>query len=214
MKKTLFLLILFLGIETRAQIPTEIFFGNEKATLDLMFFKFFKKDSVNYSPWLFFNRNRASVDYRFGSTNVPLIGFTEAISYNYTKLKGFAPVYVIQILSWGLYSKTGIQYAKIGKNFTLFTWLVTETNKDLNYDYFVLYRYTPSIGENLKLFTQLESINAFYDLGKNNIQLTQRARLGLQKGTFQFGFGVDLNQQSRLDYKINSNLGIFIRNEF
>ncbi|MCA6434258.1 MAG: hypothetical protein IM574_11695, partial [Cytophagales bacterium] len=97
MKQSLIIVFVFLSGMAQAQIPVEIFAGYQKLTIDVMFFKYFKNKQKENSNWLFFNRNRASVDYRMTSkTYLPQFGFTEAISYNHPKLKGFAPVAVVQ----------------------------------------------------------------------------------------------------------------------
>jgi hypothetical protein len=63
-----------------AQIPVEIFAGDKKATVDIMFFRFFKNSSGDNSKFLFFSRNRASINYEMsGTENLPQFGFTEAI---------------------------------------------------------------------------------------------------------------------------------------
>jgi len=105
----LFILIAMLLIRSMAisQIPVEIFTGHKKATLDMMFFKYFKGKSAEKSKILFFNRNRVSVDYQMTTTtNHPNFGFTEALSYNHPKLKGLAPVIVGQIFNTGVFPKS------------------------------------------------------------------------------------------------------------
>jgi len=184
-----------------------------------MFFKYFKTKQVDHDRqrkrWLFFNRNRASVDYRMTETTfLPQFGFTGAISYNHEKLKGFAPVLVGQILSWGVYPKAGIQYVHIRKNMTVFTWFVCETLGTPDLDYFLLFRYTPRLSERVNLFTQVESINAFPTLIADNLRFTQRLRLGIQLKTYQFGTGADFNQIGNKASDKNYNVGGFIRHEF
>jgi hypothetical protein len=147
---------------TIAQIPVEIFAGDKKTSLDLMFFKYFKNQKSVNSKFLFFNRNRVNVDYRqTATTYLPTFGFTEALSYNHPSLKGFAPVVVAQINNKSVFPKAGIQYFHHKNNFTLFSWMVIETLKKTNLDFFVLTRYEPKLTEKLNLFTQLELVNAF-----------------------------------------------------
>ncbi len=209
------LTIHLLPFKTGAQIPVEIFAGHERATVDVMFFKFFKTKTGESSPWLFFNRNRASVDYRMTSkTFLPQFGFTEAVSFNHTKLKGFAPVAVAQILNRGVYPKAGIQYAHLSKTFTVFTWLVSETLQKPNLDYFLLLRFTPKISEKLHLFCQAESVNAFPTAKNGAFNFTQRARLGLQIKSYQFGAGADFNQSGNGVFTHFYNAGAFVRHEF
>jgi hypothetical protein len=199
----------------KSQIPFEIFAGHERTTVDIMFFKYFKNNQGENSRWLFFNRNRASVDYRMTKTTfLPQFGFTEAISYNHEKLKGFAPVIVGQVLSWGVFPKAGIQYAHISKNMTIFTWLVCETLEKPDLDYFLLFRYTPKITEKVNLFTQVESVNAFPTESMDNFNFTQRIRVGIKHQAYQFGVGADFNQSGNTTFTKIYNVGVFIRNEF
>lgn len=207
--------MLLIGGMAVAQIPVEVLGGNKKATLDILFFKYFKNNTGNNSRFLLFNRNRASVDYRMTSkTNLPQFGFTEAISYNHEKLKGFAPVLVGQIFNSGAYAKAGFQYVRIRRDFTLFSWLVCETKKEPNIDYFFLGRYTPRITEKLNLFSQLELVNAFPTISIKNFSFTQRIRLGVKLREFQFGFAADISEIGRTKLSTNNNLGGFLRYEY
>jgi hypothetical protein len=120
-----------------------------------------------------------------------------------------------QILTWGIYSKAGVQYALIRKNFTLFTWLVSETKQKPSVDYFLLSRFTPKITKNINLFAQLESLNAMPTQANQNYNFTQRYRLGLMVKSYQFGFGADFNQTGNSSTFTNTtNIGLFIRHEF
>lgn len=198
-----------------AQIPVEVFAGNAKSTVDIMFFKFFKNNEGKNSRFLFFNRNRASVDYGMTTTtNLPQFGFTEAFSYNHQRLKGFAPVVVAQVLNRGVYAKAGIQYVSIKKNFTVFSWLVSETNRHPMIDYFFLGRYTPRLTDKSNLFVQAELINAMPTQDQGNFSLAQRVRIGLKLREFQVGVGADFTEAGRYTYKTTSNIGGFLRYEF
>lgn len=206
--------LLFRGVAF-AQIPVEVFAGHKKTTVDIMFFKFIKNKEGHNSKFLFFNRNRASIDYAMTeTTNLPQFGFTEAISYNNEKLKGFAPVAVVQILNRGVYPKAGIQYAKISKDYTFFSWVVAETLNEPNVDFFFLARYTPKLTDKLNLFSQIELVNTFPTIDEKYFTFTQRFRLGLKLKEFQFGAGLDLTQFGRNDFIKNENLGGFFRYEF
>lgn len=216
-----FLLLILLGgfLPVQAQIPVELFAGHEKTTLDVMFFRFFnhKKNAPEKKPqrWLFFNRNRVAIDYRMTTkTYLPQFGFTEALSYNHEKLKGFAPVVIGQAFSWGVSPKAGIQYALIKKELTLFSWLVCETLNRPDLDFFLLLRYTPKLSKKLNLFTQAESVNAFSTEVNGPLNFTQRMRLGLQIHRYQFGVGADFNQTVRQNRMYLYNAGGFFRHEF
>jgi hypothetical protein len=194
-----------------AQIPVEVFGGHKKTTLDIMFFKYFKDKSGNNSKFLFFNRNRASIDYQMTSTSfLPQFGFTEAISFNHPKLKGFAPVTVGQLVGTGVYTKAGFQFAYLKKDILIFTWLVSETKRDPTIDIFFLGRFTPKLTEKINLFSQLELINAAPTMIEKNYLFTQRIRLGLKMKAFQFGIGADFTQS----ISKTENLGLFLRYEF
>jgi hypothetical protein len=197
------------------QIPVEVFIGHEKSTIDLMFFKFFKNGKGESSRFLFFNRNRASVDYRMTSkSNLPQFGFTEAVSYNHPILNGFAPVVVGQVFNTGVYPKVGIQYYKMKGSFTVFTWLICETLSGPMIDYYLLSRFEPSLNDKLGLFIQAEFVNGFRTVQEKNNTFVQRFRIGLSTNSWQCGIGSDFSESERDDYTFNHNTGIFVRYVF
>jgi hypothetical protein len=216
MKRVLIIFTLVLtGSTGMTQIPVELFSGHERTTVDIMFFKFFKNREQQNTRWLFFNRNRAGVDYRMtGNTYLPQFGFTEAVSYNHPRLKGFAPVAVTQIFNAGVYPKAGVQYALQQTHLTLFTWLVSETIRDTDIDWFVLFRYTPKISDRWNLFTQVELLNTLPVYENGAYSFTQRARLGLKHGAWQFGGGLDAVHTGKDVYTHTYNAGAFLRYEF
>ena len=87
------------------------------------------------------------------------------------KLKGVAPVAVVQLLNRGVYPKAGVQYVLLRKEVTLFTWLVSEPDNEPVVDHFLLVRYTPKITERYQLFLQAESISAFPSQANENRSL-------------------------------------------
>ncbi len=197
-----------------AQIPVELFTGNQRTTLDIMFFKFFKNKNDENSRFLFFNRNRMGAEYQMSKTeNLPQFGFTEAVSYNHPKLKGFAPVMVAQVFSSGIYPKVGVQFVQIKEKFTLFSWLVSETQSNPTIDYYLLFRYTPSVTPKLKLFTQIEALNTMLT-ASNAFSFSQRLRIGLKKESYQFGLGFDLSEKGQKELSLDANSGVFLRVEF
>lgn len=209
---TFFSIALFSGAQSYGQIPVEVFAGHEKTTFDLMFFKFFKNSSGADSRWLFFNRNRASMDYdQTATANLPQFGFTEALSYNHKALKGIAPVLVAQMLNRGVYAKGGVQYAVVRKNLTVFSWVVSEIKSEPSVDLFLLIRFTPNLTDRLNLFTQLESLTVFPTVTDVNKNFIQRIRLGIKRSQWQTGLGADFNQSGSTTA---NNTGIFIRHEF
>jgi len=198
-----------------AQIPVEFFAGDKKATVDIMFFRFFKNSSGENSKFLFFSRNRAAIDYKMSETeNLPQFGFTEAISYNHPKLKGFAPVFLGQVFNSGIYPKAGFQYVHFTNQITIFSWFVTETLQNPLLDYYLLFRFVPKISEKTGLFTQVESLNTLPTSQLDGFSFSQRIRIGLKKQSFQFGVGADLTEKGRNSLNLTANSGLFIRYEF
>lgn len=198
-----------------AQIPVEYLAGDKKSTLDMMFFKYVKRQNGENSPILFFDRSRISIDYGMTtSKNLPQFGNTSALSYNHRLLRGWAPVVVVSILNRGVYPKAGVQYAKIKSNMTLFSWIVSETLSKPNIDFFFLGRYTPKINDHINLFTQAELFSVLPTANENSYTFTQRARLGLKLKEFQFGIGIDLTTTGRKSFINTTNTGVFLRYEF
>ncbi len=215
MKKHVTVIFICCALISKAQIPVEVFGGHQKTTFDIMFFKFVKNKQGENSNWLFFNRNRASVDYRMTESSfLPQFGFTEAVSYNHPKLKGFAPAAVVQIFNDGVFPKAGIQYAHSKKELSIFSWIVCETIEAPDLDFFLLFRFTPKLNENLQLFTQIETVNAFPTSSRGIFNLTQRARLGLKIKDWQLGAGADFNEIGKNTLLFTYNIGGFLRHEF
>jgi hypothetical protein len=208
--------LLVIGSKAFSQIPVEVFGGHKKTTFDVLFFRYFKNQQNENSKFLFFNRNRASLDYRQTSTTyLPAFGFTEALSYNPSRLKGFAPVVVIQILSNGITPKAGMQYFHRKGEFTFFSWAVYETIKAPNVDLFVLTRFEPKLTEKWHLFTQLELINTFPTVKENNFNFIQRVRVGLTfQQRWQSGLAGDFGENGRSVFMTTQNIGLFLRKEF
>ncbi|MDX2134521.1 MAG: hypothetical protein SFV52_07035 [Saprospiraceae bacterium] len=216
MKRAIFcLLAMIFSGGTVAQIPVELFGGNEKASFDLMFFKFFKNEEGQNSRLLFFSRERAVVDYQQTSdSRLPQFGFTEALSYNHPALKGFAPVVVGQILNAGAFAKTGVQYARVSHTLTAFGWSVVEIKKRPFVDVFLLLRFTPALNAQWHFFSQLELINNLPTDEAALYVFTQRLRVGLKRGEWQFGVGGDFSAVGRGDFSRSQNMGGFLRHEF
>lgn len=203
------LIILFLLINTKIFAQSvETYAGHKRAGVDLMWFKNFKNAKDKPSPFLFFSRNRASVDYEnspaaFGSTN--------AVSYNFKN--GLGIVAVGSFINTGFTPKMGIQYFKQKGDFMFFGWVVADIKKEGNLDVFGLFRYQPKIKENIKGFAQLE-LFPVYSPTLEVWNLTQRLRVGLKRHTWAVGLMTDFNQSGKNTFTTTHNLGAFIRNEF
>lgn len=217
MKALAFIFVLALGLPLQgfSQIPVEIVAGHERATLDFLFFSYFKKKEDQNSRFLFFSRNRASIDYEMTESEaLPTFAFTEAISYNHKKLKGLAPVVVGQVFNRGVFSKAGIQYVHNSHHLTFFTWSVVEIAKDPEVDYYFLLRYTPEISSKWGIYSQIESLNAFPTLAEDELRFFQSLRIGLDRHDWQIGPAADLSQRGRNSFSSTANVGLFLRHEF
>lgn len=212
MKSLLFVWYWLIAPLSLAQLPVEMVVGTQRTSLDILFFKSFKNSQGEVSPWLFFNRNRAVYD---PTSKQSSFGFTEAISYQPTRWKGFAPVGVVQWVSTGLFPKVGLQKVVARENILGFSWMVLETKRDPRLDYFLLIRWTPVLKGQIKVFSQVEWIHSFATrrIGQPT-QSTQRGRLGLKYTAVQAGFGFDRSRVSGSDGIIFQNWGGFLRYEF
>lgn len=207
--------VLIAGISKAQHVPIEVFGGDKRTTVDVLLAKYVRNKKEVASKFFFFNRNRATVDYKMTTTtNLPQFAFTEAISYDFKGLHGFAPVAVVQLFNRGVYPRAGIRYLKIKSNFTFFGWTVIDLLKKPTVDVFVLTRYTPKLNSKWNLYTQAELINDFPTQHTANMNFTQRLRLGLKTGLVSFGAAADLNETGRGNYTTITNTGAFLRYEF
>jgi hypothetical protein len=189
-----------------AQVPVEWFTGHERSSLDVLWFRPFRDKQQENTPFLFFSRSRALVDYH----NRTSFGATSAVSYNFSS--GLGLVAVAQFFGNGFFPKAGVQYFGKKRSLTVFTWLVAETLRDPAVDLFLLARFEPPLNSSLKLFSQVELVNNTD--GRGHYQLIQRVRLGVgfQPG-WQAGVGTDFQQVGNDAFTYWHNAGVFIRKE-
>jgi hypothetical protein len=216
MRRRVLLLLFAAALPAAAQIPVEVLAGHQRMTVDIMFFRFFQNQEGRSPEWLFFSRNRASVDYRqTASANLPQFGCTEAVSWNRASLKGVAPVAVVQVLNRGVLAKAGLQYARLGKRWTVFGWAVSELKARPVADVFALVRCTPAFTARLGGFLQVESLAAIPVQANGSLSLVQRGRAGFRTGYWQYGLGADFSQtETGSTWSFFSNAGLFVRHEF
>jgi hypothetical protein len=213
------LLVLAGAAPARAQV-LETFVGHERVTEDVMFFKFFMKpappgEAPAPSDVLFFFRARAAVDYAMaGTSTLPQFGLTSAVSYNPQVLRGFAPVFVVQLFNRGAFAKAGVQYARTSRRTTVFSWVVCETDRRPVVDVFVLARYVHPLTGATGIVLQAESVNGLPTVSAGQYSFTQRVRVGLQLQRWQFGPGLDVTRTGRTTYSTTTNAGLFARYDF
>ena len=199
-------MLFFQGIAIGQSV--EAYAGHQRVGVDLMWFKNFKNNKDERSPFLFFSRNRASVDYNNAPT---AFGSTNALSYNFKNGLGF--VTVASFLNAGFTPKAGVQLYKSKGPFMFFGWLVTDIRKNGNLDLFGLFRYQPVINGHWKGFGQIE-LFPVYTPSAGTWNLTQRVRLGARYQLWAAGFMADFNQLIVDNTIKTSNVGGFLRYDF
>lgn len=215
MTRILLVATLLFTTYTEAQIPAEVFAGDKKATLDILFFKPFRDSEGNNSDWVLFNRGKVTLDYKMTpDNNKPFFVAMQAVSYSPEALSGLGPVAVSLITNDGMYPKLGMQYVKATSDFMFFGWVICETLKDPDVDVYLYAKYTPLIAGTTRLFTQIETNSAFSAWAGGEPSLFQCIRLGLMWNGFQAGLGLDLTQKGKGELKTTENTGLFVRYEF
>ena len=205
--QALALAMLLSGGIAKAQ-SVESYAGHKRAGVDLMWFKFFKDGKGEKTPFLFFSRNRASLDYH----NTPTaFGSTNAVSYNFKN--GIGVVAVGSFLNAGFTPKAGAQFVKAKGDFLFFGWLVADLKKAGNLDLFGLFRWQPELRKEWRVFSQVELFPVFNP--ENDVwNITQRLRLGAKYHGWAAGFMADFNQAGKSDFAKTENVGGFLRYDF
>jgi hypothetical protein len=210
------LAILAASTPARAQ-AVEFFAGDDAATVDVMFFNYFKDGAGRPSPVLLFHRSRVLVDYDIDASsrrNLPQFGMTNAVSYNPKALRGFAPVAAVSITTSAVAAKVGLQYARVRPTHTVFGWVVSETSARPAVDVFMLGRYVRRLTPALGIFTQLESLSVLPTDADASAWFILRSRLGMDVARFQFGVGADVRRTTGSTPGTTANVGVFTRYAF
>ncbi len=200
----------------RAQ-NVELLVGHQRATQDVMFFTFFElpargEGQPSRSDLLVFFRARAGVGYQ-AADSAPQFGLTSALSWNPAVLHGFAPVLVGQVFNKGPVAKAGIQYARVSRQLTVFSWVVSELKRTPSVDVFALGRWLHPLGELLALVFHVEALASFPTSAEQPFAFTERVRVGLQVHRVQLGPGLDVGHVGRGDFSHTLNVGGFVRVE-
>lgn len=155
--------------------------------------------------WSVFSRTRATVDYN-NNTNL----FSGAY-LNYTTKIGLGGSIVGKIGAAGGGIDAGLHIFKPKKNWMLFGLASIGMKKDLEYSWFSIFRYTPSINARWKLYASLELFTLFNEGG--HALSVQRLRIGLDFKAYQFGLANNLTELGKAPLWDN-NFGVFIRKSF
>lgn len=207
-KTTLLTALTLLFTSTLIAQTLEYYAGDKRTGVDLMWFKYVKNAKQEPTSFLFFSRNRASVDYHNSPT---LFGSTNALSYNLKN--GLGLVAVASFQNVGFITKAGVQFYANKKDFLFFGWLVVDIKNKGAVDCFGMFRYQPKINENWRAFGQLE-LFPIYNPSTENWNNTERVRLGMRYQPLGFGFFLDANQTGKTNLTTSENTGAFVRYEF
>lgn len=195
-----FMCMLLSSLSLKAQ-SFELMTGHEAVFVDVQWLQFFDDDK----QFSLFSRTRATSDYN-SSGDV----FTGAY-FNYTTRTGIGPSLVGKINRSGVHADAGVHLFKSRPDYMLFALVSMGIKTEPEYSWFSIFRYTPSINENMKLYTSLELYTLFVE-GRHQFSV-QRIRLGISRDKLQFGLAANLNYYSE-QWILDDNLGVFIRKVF
>lgn len=193
--------LLLLAVRTEGQ-SLEVMPGTERIFADVQWLQFFDEDR----KWSLFSRTRATVDY---NDNANL--FSGAY-LNYTTSSGFGGTLLGRISNAGAGSDAGLHLFKANERWMLYALASVEISRDLSYSWFSILRFTPPITDTWKLYTSLELFSNFGKSG--HVASVQRMRLGLSRGGYQFGMGLNLAGVGSTYSSTDMNPGLFVRKEF
>lgn len=201
MKIYLILAFIVLGYRPCFGQSLEIMAGHERIFADAQWLKFM--DTKKH--WSVFSRTRATLDYD-NQSNL----FSGAY-LNYTFDTGLGGSLVGKIGNNGGGADAGIHIFKAKSNWMLFGLASIGLKNQLEYSWFSIFRFTPSMNERWKFYSSLELFNLF---GKESHLLSvQRLRLGFDYQQFQFGIAANFTEFGK-DWTSQSNIGGFIRKSF
>lgn len=202
MKKPFLILLLVLTWCSYVQAQSlELMAGNQRIFVDAQWLKPIDTEL----QWSIFSRTRATVDYD-NNTNL----FTGTY-FNYTTKIGLGGSVVGKIGNNGAGVDAGVHIFKNKKNWMLFGLASVGLKSKLEYSWFSIFRFTPKIGANWKLYTSLELFSLFDKNG--SVFNVQRVRLGLDRKGYQFGLASNLSETVN-PLVFDNNFGVFIRKSF
>ena len=191
---------LLVGMHGQAQ-SFEVMPGTKRLFIDMQYLKTLDKD---YRVSLF-SRARATAAYDAPQTDL----FTGAY-LNYTTKTGVGGTVLGRIGSNSSGLDACLHFFKAKKNFMIYALSAVNLGDDLLYSWFSIFRYTPSLRKDWKLYSSLELFSAFGQIG--HLSSVQRIRLGLDKTAYQFGAAVNINLSRFSPTDINP--GVFLRKQF
>ena len=179
----------------------EIMAGNKRVFADVQWLKFMgSKKGLSL-----FSRTRATVDY---DDNTSL--FTGAY-LNYTTGSGIGASIVGKIADTGGGADAGAHIFKAKPSWMLFGLASVGLKNQLEYSWFSILRFTPSLGGEWKLYSSLELFTLFRK--NSHLGSVQRLRVGAGFRGFQFGIATNFAESGH-EWTGSSNTGVFLRKSF
>ncbi len=159
------------------------------------------------ASWSMFSRARATAEYDRPTTQL----FSGAY-LNYTRPSGLGLSAVGRISSSGSGMDVGPHYFKATPHWMLYALPSVHLGSEWSYNWFSIFRYTPRIGEEWRLYASLELFSSFrHSIHQVSVQ---RLRLGVDRKNWQLGLALNL-RQARLGLgQDDQNPGIFLRKSF
>lgn len=206
MERCVFLLFLLGTLRLQAQIPVQVFAGNQATEFNFMWHGAIdEQQRVSLFNFTFFE-----TDYDRRENNIYEI--YQIVIYNLSDQWGlagggrFAADEFIPELALSFQVERSDLYMNLFPSVRY-----TSSLEEIGYSLFGMVIYTPAIKEKWSLFNQVIFESLLDKCG--HLFSYQQIRLGLgYKSVFQFGLGVNLSQTG-VAFSNSSNLGLFLRKE-
>ena len=179
----------------------ELMPGTERIFIDAQYLKFL--DANN--KFSLFARARATAEYDEATTDL----FTGAY-LNYTTKSGIGGTVLGRISSNNAGIDAGIHFFKAKKSWMIFALPSINIGSELLYSWFSIFRFTPALKNQWKIYSSVELFSAFGQIG--HLSSVQRIRLGVDKQGYQFGAAINLRESRFTDSDVNP--GVFLRKQF
>ena len=201
MMKQLFTIVLVSVSTLSFGQSLELMVGHERLFADVQWLKFIDTDK----QFSLFSRTTATVDYEYNTS------LFSGAYLNYTTKVGIGGSLVGRVTGNGASTDVGLHISKGAQNWMLFGIASISLKSELEYMWFSIFRYTPPLKDDWKLYSSVELFTLFNQ--NTHIISVQRIRLGLDYKGLQFGAGGNISQLGT-DWVNGTNIGGFVRKTF
>ena len=201
MMKPLFIMVLVSVSTVSFGQSLELMVGHERLFADVQWLKFIDE----HKKFSLFSRTTATVDYDNNT------GLFSGAYLNYTSKLGIGGSLVGRVTGNGASTDVGLHISKGTSDWMLFGIASISLKSELEYSWFSIFRYTPKLKDDWRLYSGLELFTLFNQ--NNHVISVQRIRLGLDYKGLQFGVGGNVSQLGT-DWAGSSNIGGFVRKVF